>query len=307
MTVTNPGRHNEERWRFWRDVLVFNLKVLLGNLRDFALIPVSLVAALIDVFSKGEQEGSLFYRVLRWGAHSEEVLDAYSPVKHEKLTVNPSYTVDAVIARIEGVLMREYEKGGTAASIKAALDRVIDQAQHGTGEQRGRVEGAISKASAKLESLARLSSAKVVTETNAIITRPMTKADAASVSDLAAELGYPNTVENIRERIEIIGAEDLLLVAEDSANRVIGFIHAHRVCIIEVGFRVEILGLVISKTARRLGIGRKLIVEVENWAKDYGAEAITVRSNTQRIESHTFYPALGYKLIKTQAVYEKAA
>ena len=307
--VTNPGRHNEERWRFWRDVLVFNLKTLLGNLRDFALIPVSLVAAVIDVVSKGEREGSLFYRVLRWGAHSEELLDAYSAVKHEKLTVNPNNTVDAVIARIEGVVVREYEKGGTAASIKAALDRVIDQVQHGTGEHRGRVAEAIGKASEKLEmfkEVARLPSAKIVTDNNTIRTRPMTETDAEAVTELADELGYPNEIENIRQRIQMIGAGDLLLVAVDSTDTVVGFIQAHRVCIIEVGCRVEILGLVVSKVARRLGIGRRLIAEVENWAKSSGAEAVVVRSNTKRTESHIFYPAMGYREIKTQAVYEKA-
>src|SRR5947207_13889326 len=71
----------DERGRFWRDVLVFELKMFIGNLRDFALMPVSVGAAMIDLVSKGEREGSLFYRVLRWGAHSEEVLDAYSPFR----------------------------------------------------------------------------------------------------------------------------------------------------------------------------------------------------------------------------------
>jgi len=50
-----------------------------------------------------------------------------------------------------------------------------------------------------------------------------------------------------------------------------------------------------------------LIEEAETWAKNIGADAISVRSNTNRIEAHLFYPALGYKKIKTQAVYEKAA
>jgi len=49
-----------------------------------------------------------------------------------------------------------------------------------------------------------------------------------------------------------------------------------------------------------------LIEEAESWAKNIGAEAISVRSNTKRIEAHLFYPTLGYKEIKTQAVYEKA-
>src|SRR4029079_10142031 len=118
------------RWRFLRDVVVFQLKMLLDNVRDFALMPISLFAALIDLISKGEREGALFYRVLRWGAHSERVIDVYSAIEdHEKrgFEVSSTYTVDGVIARLEGVLIRECEKGGTAASIKAAMDRAIDQ------------------------------------------------------------------------------------------------------------------------------------------------------------------------------------
>lgn len=124
----------QERWRFWRDVLVFELKMLLGNFRDFALIPVSLGAALCDIIYRGEREGSLFYRVLRWGWHSEEVLNVYSPIKDDAagLKVNPNYTVDAVVARFEGVVRREYEKGGTAASIKDAVDRAVDQVHRET-------------------------------------------------------------------------------------------------------------------------------------------------------------------------------
>jgi len=135
--------------------------------------------------------------------------------------------------------------------------------------------------------------------------RQMVETDADVVAILAGELGYPNKVEAIRARIRAIGESDLLLVAVDTSNKAIGFIQAHRVCIIELGFRVEILGLVVSASARRSGIGQALIKEAERWAKSNGAEAVSVRSNTRRIGAHIFYPALGYKKIKTQAVYEK--
>ena len=134
----------------------------------------------------------------------------------------------------------------------------------------------------------------------------MAEADAEVVVTLAGELGYPNETEAIRVRIRAIGESDLLLVAVDAGDRAIGFIQAHRVCIIEVGFRVEILGLVVSSSAHRSGIARGLIEEAEAWAKSIDADAISVRSNTKRIEAHLFYPALGYKKIKTQAAYEKA-
>jgi hypothetical protein len=55
-TLSNTQKTTEERWRFWRDVLVFELKMFIGNLRDFALMPVSVVAAMIDLVSKGERE-----------------------------------------------------------------------------------------------------------------------------------------------------------------------------------------------------------------------------------------------------------
>jgi hypothetical protein len=141
---------SSERWKFFRDVLVFQFKMLLDNIRDFALMPVSLVAALIDLIFKGKRQGSLFYKVLRWGAHSEEVINVYSAIQaHERSEVNPNYTVDAVIARLEGVLVRECEKGGTAASIKAAMDRAIDQIQIETSAPRDRAAEAVARVADK--------------------------------------------------------------------------------------------------------------------------------------------------------------
>jgi hypothetical protein len=142
-----------ERWRFLRDVVVFQLKLLLDNLRDLALVPISLVAALIDLVYKGEREGALFYRVLRWGAHSEEVIDVYSAIEHHapsSFKMNPAYTVDAVVARLEGVLVCEYEKGGTAASIKAAMDRAIDQVHRETRDKGDRARDVVARAADKL-------------------------------------------------------------------------------------------------------------------------------------------------------------
>jgi hypothetical protein len=148
-----PAAGSGERWRFLRDVAVFQLKLFLDNLRDFALVPISLVAALIDLVYKGEREGALFYKVLRRGAHSEEVIDVYSAIEHHppgSFQVNPAYTVDAVVARLEGVVVRECEKGGTAASIKAAMDRAIDQLHRETKEKGDRARDAVARAADKL-------------------------------------------------------------------------------------------------------------------------------------------------------------
>jgi hypothetical protein len=147
-----PAPGNDDHWKFLRDVLVFQLKMLLDNVRDFALMPISLVAAVIDLIFKGKRQGALFYQVLKWGAHSERVIDVYSAIEeHEKPGINPNYTVDAVIARLEGVLVREVEKGGTAASVKAAMDRAIDQIQVETSGPRDAVVRATSKLRSKFD------------------------------------------------------------------------------------------------------------------------------------------------------------
>jgi hypothetical protein len=146
----SPATRKDDHWKFLRDVLVFQLKMLLDNVRDFALMPISLVAAAIDLIFKGERQGSLFYQVLKWGAHSEEVIDVYSAIEHERAEVNPSYTIDAVITRLEGVLVRECEKGGTAASIKSAMDRAISQIQIEASGPRNRARQAVVRAAEKL-------------------------------------------------------------------------------------------------------------------------------------------------------------
>src|SRR5450432_2416541 len=145
---TLPRANSDDRWKFLRDVLVFQLKMFLDNVRGFALMPISLVAALVDLVSRGEREGALFYKVLRWGSHSEKVIDVYSAIEHHEaddFKISPGYTVDGVIARLEGVLVRECEKGGTAASIKTAMDRAIDQLHAETSGTRKAAQHVVTR------------------------------------------------------------------------------------------------------------------------------------------------------------------
>ena len=151
----DPGPANkEERWTFFRDVVVFQLKVLLDNVRDIVLMPVALGAAVIDLLYRGQREGALFYKVLRWGLHSEEVIDVYSAIEHHepgRFKVSRAYTVDGVIERLENVVTREVEKGGTAATIKSAMDRAIDQLHSETGSARDAVVRTADKLREKFE------------------------------------------------------------------------------------------------------------------------------------------------------------
>ncbi|HXF10869.1 MAG TPA: GNAT family N-acetyltransferase [Desulfuromonadaceae bacterium] len=143
-------------------------------------------------------------------------------------------------------------------------------------------------------------------ENPAFTIRRATENDAAAIAGLAATLGYQVDITAMAKRLKAIlgSAADLVLVAE-KAMAPIGWLQAHAAHVVESGFRVEIMGLVVAPEQRRGGAGRRLMAEAERWAHGIGAQAVVVRSNVQRVESHAFYPALGYTPTKTQNVYRK--
>jgi predicted N-acetyltransferase YhbS len=65
----------------------------------------------------------------------------------------------------------------------------------------------------------------------------------------------------------------------------------------------EIGGLIVSEKYRRKGLGQRLVKCAEVWAQNHNYEGIIVRSDIKRIESHHFYPRIGYELLKDQKVY----
>lgn len=141
----------------------------------------------------------------------------------------------------------------------------------------------------------------------ALTVRPVARNDAAQVAELSGALGYPVAAEVVAQRLARLlpRAEELVLVAETSPGRVVGWIHGAMQELLEAGPRCEILGLVVDARYRGQGIGRRLVAEVEAWAGRQGLDLMTVRSNVVRAESHPFYERLGYRRAKTQHAYRK--
>ncbi|MGA9422190.1 MAG: GNAT family N-acetyltransferase, partial [Rhodanobacteraceae bacterium] len=132
-------------------------------------------------------------------------------------------------------------------------------------------------------------------------------ADAAQIARLATELGYPSTDRDIESRLEAMlpSSQHFIAVAED-ADLVVGWVAVEARLLLVSGRKAELMGLVVGSTARRRGVGKALVLAAERWAMDQGFDAITVRSNITRGESHTFYERIGYTRHKTQHVYSKA-
>lgn len=141
-----PLSPRDARWQFLRDVAVFELKLMLNNLHNFFQVPMTLGVALFDLVFKHGEEGSRFYWLVEQGRLIDDHIDIYSIVEHRERGLNRDYTVDAVLKRLEGVIVREYEKGGTAASVKNAVDRAFDEMQSRTAPASGKAAEAAEKA-----------------------------------------------------------------------------------------------------------------------------------------------------------------
>jgi hypothetical protein len=140
----------DERWRFLRDVAVFQLKLFLNNMHNFVQMPLVLVVAAWDLIFPGKQQGERFYGILELGRSVDDSIDIYSVISHREASLNKVFTVDTVVSRLESVIVREYEKGGTAASVRGALDRAIDELQSRAGAGKDKFASTVQQASDKV-------------------------------------------------------------------------------------------------------------------------------------------------------------
>ena len=131
--------------------------------------------------------------------------------------------------------------------------------------------------------------------------------DVEALARLAGELGYPCTVNQIRERLESVAGNPhhVTFVAEASGDGVVGWIQLSQVRALEVEPRAEITGLVVDAKHRSAGVGRLLVERGEGWARASGLRVVGVRSNIIRERAHAFYTRLGYAVTKTQKVFRK--
>lgn len=146
-------------------------------------------------------------------------------------------------------------------------------------------------------------------QTRALRVRRASVADAAQIARLGAQFAPAVGVPQLSACIAVLQVlpEYYLAVAEQSADRLLGWIQVERRMIVaEASERAEIMGLVVDATARRRGIGTLLVSAAQQWALEARLPQILVRSNVVREASHAFYARLGFSRVKTQHVYVKS-
>jgi GNAT superfamily N-acetyltransferase len=131
--------------------------------------------------------------------------------------------------------------------------------------------------------------------------------DAPGIAILTGELGYSVTESQTKQWLGMIlnSVEHCAMVAKDNVGMLYGWVVVEKRVSLETGCKAEISGLVISSNARRLGIGKQLILACESWALQKELEKLVVSSNIKRESSHIFYKNIGFSLNKTAHKYEK--
>jgi GNAT superfamily N-acetyltransferase len=140
----------------------------------------------------------------------------------------------------------------------------------------------------------------VALDSSGVNIRPATTQDVEAIAILSDQLGYPVSTIAIEQRLYQILSDSnhIIYVA-------IAWIHAYTYHSLLTDFHAEIGGLVVAPSDRGTGIGRKLLHQVESWAKIRRCQSILVRSNIVRSAAHHFYQKCGYSRVKTSLVFHK--
>lgn len=113
-----------------RDAIVFQFKLFVDGVRDFVLIPVSLIAAVISFLRPGGKAGTEFYDVVAFGRTTERKINLFSVA--DRVNVEPVAEelpdLDALVGDIETFVKKEYS-GERFAPARERLNKLLNSMQ----------------------------------------------------------------------------------------------------------------------------------------------------------------------------------
>ena len=144
------------------------------------------------------------------------------------------------------------------------------------------------------------------TNSIAVSIRRLSVDDAEAAAELSSQLGYPSSPGDLRKRIEELShTTDRVAFAAVVDGQMVGWIDAAMERHLQYAASAVIGGLVVREEMRGQGVGRRLCLEVEEWARSKSVPMVRVRSQIKREDAHRFYLRDGYRKVKTSLVFEK--
>ena len=129
--------------------------------------------------------------------------------------------------------------------------------------------------------------------------------DADYIVALSKEMGYNPDKSELIEKVKRIRKDEGNIIYVACNTSLVGWIHVSLVDPIESSKFAEIRGFVVNRKYRNQGIGTRLILEAENWAKKKGCKKLRVRTNIIREETREYYLNKNFKSKKFQEVFDK--
>ena len=114
-----------------RDIAILQVKLVVDGLRDFILVPVSLVAGIISLVKSGDEPATEFYDLLKMGRRSERWINLFGAAERVHGPANEDdqllpEDIDALVSRVETFVVDEYKKGGVTKQAKDQVDRALN-------------------------------------------------------------------------------------------------------------------------------------------------------------------------------------
>lgn len=127
--------------------------------------------------------------------------------------------------------------------------------------------------------------------------RDATPADAAAVTALLDELGYPTTEGAVAARLERFAADPASrVVVVEADGDVAGLVATHVVPRLEDDEpSCRIVAIVVAERHRRTGAASALLAAAEAEARAHGSRRLDLSSGDWRADAHAFYEAMGFE------------
>ena len=115
-----------------RDIAILQVKLVVDGLRDFILVPVSLVAGIISLVKSGDEPATEFYDLLKMGRRSERWINLFGAAErvHGPAIDDDQLLpedIDALVSRVESFVVDEYKKGGVTKQAKDQVDKALNK------------------------------------------------------------------------------------------------------------------------------------------------------------------------------------
>ena len=133
MTPTEPD--HSARWTLIRDTAVLQVKLIIDGLRDFLLVPASLIAAIVSLAkTRDGKPGPQFYQLLALGKQSERSINLFGALDHAPQELADQshlgdLNIDELVVRVESFVVDEFKRGGMTKQAKEQIDKALDAIQ----------------------------------------------------------------------------------------------------------------------------------------------------------------------------------